>query len=560
MKNNSVNLKKLFLEKKYSQIISIIENDINESDQNSGLLNLSGVCKNLLGNDIEIIKSSQEDFRKAYLKEKNTPNAIHALKNFINVSMDIYDLETRLGKNQNDKIFKEILEYFENNKDLFLTSESHAKSILRVFKRNLDFNNIFYFLKNIIKLNNKDVDAICSYIYFNNFISKWSQKDFFEYVKILNKNIQQYALEQFNVISDNKGPKINLAFLTSDIRGHHSVTYFLKSVLLNYDRAKFNIFLYLNNKKEDETLINFKKYFFRIKNIFNLSDVEAINLIRKDKIDVIIDLMGLTSTNRLAIFKNRVAKKQVLWCGYNNTTGIEEMDYLISDYNCIFESEQKFYSEKIIYLKKIWNCHAGFPFARKYNKLPYDTNKYITFGSFNNFKKINDDVINTWSSILKKIPDSKLILKTSDPASLSTIFNKFEKKGVLESIKFQPFKKKIEDHLKDYNKIDIALDTFPYNGVTTSFEAIWMGVPVLTMSGNNFNSRTGESINRNLNLDELICKDQNEYIVKASSLATDINKIRYLRHLVFSESLNSPLFNKKEFSDEFFSALQRLIA
>ena len=559
MNNNSADLKKLFLEKKYSTIIDIIENNISENDKNSGLLNLLGVCKNLIGYNFDLLKSSQNAFRKAYLKEKNTPNALHALKNFINVSMDIYDLEFRLNKIQNDEIFQEILEYFKNNKNLFFKNESHAKSIVRVFKRNLDFKNIFYFLERIIKLNNKDINTICSYIYFNNFIKKWGQKDFLENLKILNENLPLYHLDKLNSFSKKNTSKINIGFLSSDIRSNHSVTYFLKSVLLNYDKRKFDIFLYLNNKKEDETANYFKKYFYKVKNIFDLDDIEAINFIRNDKIDIMIDLMGLTSTNRLALFKNRLAKIQVLWCGYNNTTGIKEMDYIISDYNCIYKDEEKFYSEKIIYLKKIWNCHSGFPILREYYELPYDTNRYITFGSFNNFKKISEDVIYTWSTILKKISNSKLILKTSDPASLNTIANRFKEAGVISSIIFEPFKKKIEDHLNDYKKIDIALDTFPYNGVTTSFEAIWMGVPILTMKGNNFNSRTGASINKNLNLEELISRDQKEYIKKAISLACDIDKIKNLRQLIFNNALNSPLFNTKEFSDDFFSSLQKLM-
>ena len=129
--------------------------------------------------------------------------------------------------------------------------------------------------------------------------------------------------------------------------------------------------------------------------------------------------MGITSNQKLSLIKNRIAKKQVAWCGYNNTTGVEQMDYLISDKYSILKNEVNLYSEKIIYLENIWNCHSGFSEKREYIEPPFKINKYITFGSFNNFRKINDSVINVWSSILKQIPNSKLILAPSATASYS---------------------------------------------------------------------------------------------------------------------------------------------
>ena len=293
---------------------------------------------------------------------------------------------------------------------------------------------------------------------------------------------------------------------------------------MDYDKEKFDIFLYLNNK-EDETTEEFKKYISKTTNIINLSDIEAINKIRNDKIDIIVNLMGLTSEHRLPLFKNRLAKRQVLWCGYNNTTGIDQMDYLIADKNSVYKDEENLYTEDIIYLKDIWMCHSGFPIKREFNEAPINNNKFITFGSFNNFRKINDNVINVWSSILKQVPNSKLILTPSDTASSHKISEKFYEKGILNSIEFQSYKKDFIAHLNEYKKIDIALDTFPCNGVTTSFESIWMGVPVLTMKGYNFASRAGESINKNLNLDELICVSEDDYIQKAIFISKNKKKL-----------------------------------
>ncbi len=550
-------LKKLFEEKKYSEIINIIENKISDQNKNSGQLNMLGVCKLLNDTTKENLNSAKKDFKRAYLQEKNTNDGLLALKNFINVSMDLFDKDFRLGIETSKEVFDEILLYFDEKKEYFEEKESFIRTIIRVFKRNLDLDNVIFYLKKIIDMNNKDIGAICAYIYFNCYRRNWDQKKFFKFSQILNQNLPLYPSDKLNNITDIKNKKINLAFFSSDIRSRHAVTFFLKTVLIDYDKDKFEIFLYLNNK-EDETTKKFKNYIPKTKNVMNLSDIEAINIIRNDKIDIMINLMGVSSENRLQLFKNRLAKKQVLWCGYNNTTGIDQMDYLISDKNSIFESEKNLYTEKIIYLKDIWSCHSGFSRKREFNEAPMIKNEYITFGSFNNFRKINDEVINAWSTILKQVPNSKLILTPSDTASSHLISDKFDKKGVLNSIKFQSHIKNFNEHLDQYNKIDIALDTFPYNGVTTSFESIWMGVPVLTIKGYNFISRAGESINKNLGLDQLIAENENDYIEKAIFLSMEKNKILNLRKTVYEKALESPLFDKKKFCNEFFTSLEEI--
>ena len=158
------------------------------------------------------------------------------------------------------------------------------------------------------------------------------------------------------------------------------------------------------------------------------------------------------------------------------------MDYIISDPNLIYSAEEKYYSENVIYLPKIWNSHCGYDFEREENPPPFINNKYFTFGSFNSFNKINPDVVNVWSNILKRVSKSKLVLKTSHRNhALKRLKNLFEKNDVLESIQFIGRQEDLKHHLFTYNDIDIALDTFPYNGTTTTFEALWMGVPVLSL-------------------------------------------------------------------------------
>ena len=416
-------------------------------------------------------------------------------------------------------------------------------------------------LETLLKNENFNPFIINNYIYNNCFSKNWAQKDFLKYGKILDQYLPSYSKDKIIPLNLKKKQKIRIGFLSADLKKKHPITYFLKTILTSYNQNEFEIFLYLNQKEKDEdkTTIDFKQLAFKSREIFDLSDIEAINEIRGDSIDIVIDLMGVTSKNRLSLIKNRIAPAQILWCGYCNTTGIKEMDYIIADPNLINKSESNEYSEKIICLPKIWNCHSGINIERKYTEPPLVRNKGITFGSFNNLRKINDSVVKVWSTILKQIPNSKLILKSSSVLSNDLLSKKFREYEVLQFIEFEPFVKDFKSHMNLYKKIDIALDTFPYNGVTTSFESIWMGVPVLTMKGYNFNSRCGESINKNLGMHDLIAKNEMEYILKANQIASDYKKLTKIRKKIFDNALTSPLFDVEDFSNNFFQSLKKIL-
>ena len=554
-----INLQKLFIEKKYEDIISIIENNIPEKQRNAAIINLLGVCR-LSKKKVnkEDIVSAINDFQKSYLKEKEIKESLQGFKNFINASLRLFDFENSEKNHQNSIFyFENALNFFEQNKNYLGKEESILVLLTRVHKRLNNLDKVRFYLGELINNKFHSPQNICNYIYYNCFSKDWSQLEFLRYGKLLQQNLPIYPKNKF--ISSNyfKNKKIKIGFLSSDIINNHSVTYFLKTVINNYDKNNFQIYLYLNNKKiyHDETTQFFIDKVENSHNISDLNDTDAINLIRNDKIDILIDLMGITSDSRLQIIKNRVASKQILWCGYCNTTGVDEMDFIIADKNLIYESEHNLYREKILYLPNIWNCHSGINFKRSFNEAPSTQNNNITFGSFNNFNKISDNVIKTWSEILKTVKNSKLILKSSSPTMTSSLSNKFEKENVLESIEFEPHVKNFDEHMRHYKKIDIALDTFPYNGVTTSFEAIWMGVPVLTMQGYNFNSRCGESINKNLNLNCLIAKDEQDYILKAKEFS-NYDKLSKIRKKIFDDAFLSPLFDEKNFSKDFFNLLK----
>ena len=541
----AVRVKELFLKKNYEEVIVFIENNFSNIEQTSEILNILGVSKLQKKNSTNFdLLSAIENFRDCYLKEKNTNQGIEGLLNFIASSNKANQYEDSI------RYFKETELTLGYIPKLFL-------AIVNVYKILNDIESVIYYLKKIMKKEGMQNEVLQRYIYFNGYLNKWSQKDFFENTIKLEEILPQYNCNKINI---QKTRKIKLAFLSADIKNEHSIAAFLKTIIKNVNKDKFELILFSNSNKnkEDETPPDLKIYFDKWINIQNLNDIEAINIIRKNNINIMIDLMGLSSLNRLSLFKNRLAPIQVLWLGYNNTSGLSQMDYLIADPNLIKKNEVKFYSEKILFLPNIWNCHSGFSILRKENPAPLIKNKHITFGSFNNTNKISDEVVSVWSNILKSTNNSRLIIKSSHVYSDEILKEKFEKNKVLNQIIFLDRKSSFKEHIDEYKKIDLALDTFPYNGVTTSFEAIWMGVPILTLKGFNPNSRAGESINKNLNMNYLIADNKDEYLLKAIELSKNFEKVIEIRKNIFDKALESNLFNDKKFSKEFYESLEKI--
>jgi protein O-GlcNAc transferase len=541
-----IKIKKLLLKKNFEEAIVLIESTFSDIEKTSEILNILGVCRLQKKNSSNLdLLSAIENFRDCYLKEKNTNQGIEGLLNFI-VSSN--------KANQYDDSVK----YFKETELTMGYIPKLFHLIVNVYEKLNEIENAIHYLKKIMENDGIENNTLQKYIYFNSYKNKWSQKDFFENTIKLEEILPQYKVDE--IINTSKNKKIKLAFLSSDLRGNHSVIGFLKTIIENVNKDKFEIILFSNCKinKEDETSSGLKTYFDNWINIEKLNDIEAISIIRKNNINIMVDLMGLSSSNRLNLFRNRLAPIQILWLGYNNTSGLSQMDYLIADSNLIKKNEIKLYSEKILFLPNIWNCHSGFSVLRKKNPSPLIKNKYITFGSFNNANKVSDEVVNVWSKILKNINNSRLVLKSSHSYCDKSLKKKFEKNKVLNQITFLDKKDSFEEHIDEYKKIDLALDTFPYNGVTTSFEAIWMGAPLLTLKGFNPNSRAGESINQNLDMNYLIANNKDEYVLKAVELSNNFEKVIEIRKNLFDKALESNLFNDKKFSKEFYENLEKI--
>jgi predicted O-linked N-acetylglucosamine transferase (SPINDLY family) len=284
-----------------------------------------------------------------------------------------------------------------------------------------------------------------------------------------------------------------------------------------------------------------------------------MNLIRKDNLDILFDLSGHTKNNRLPIFKNRCAPVQATWCGWLASTGIKEIDYIIGDMHSTPLSDQWKFIEKIYQLKKIWQCLSISSLESKISSTKKNNEKFVTFGSFHNILKINESVITTWSKILNQVPNSKLLLKTSSFNILEVRENflkLFANNGVNKNQIIFNGNSPRSEYLQFYNNIDIALDTFPINGGTTSFEAAYMGVPVLTkISEKSFWFRSGESINKNLSMNDWIAKDEEDYVSKAIKFSENKNYLINLKNELRNIAIKSPLFDSESFSNDFYEML-----
>ena len=548
-------LQNLYKNKKYSEIIYQITSRTTEEERNAGLFVLLGISRMSLNlKDKNQVSLATQEFKKGYFKERESVNGLNALTNYVVASSILSDFENT------NVDFDEIKDFYQASPKPFRDQRPINIAMSTVYSRLSDYKGMVFHLEKIIKSKEFIVQDLCNYGYWRCFDQKWTQSDFLEFGKFVNDNLREYSKKDILPLSDKKNEKIRVGFLSADLKGAHSITYFLKTVLENYDKKTFEIILFNNRNKDDkppDELINLAN---KSIDVGKLNNIEAFNTIRKFNLDIMIDIMGYTSRNKIEFFKNRLAKKQAIWMGYCNTSGLQNMDYIITDPNLIYKNEKNLYSEEILYLPEIWNCHCGFDFERKENPPPFIKNKYITFGTFNNPAKMTDNVLDCWSNILKKVKGSKLIIKCANKRKKFDRIEKiFEKNGVLGSVTFYHRIDKLEDHLNLYKEIDVALDTFPYNGVTTSFEAIWMGVPVLTMAGYNFNSRCGESINKNLKMEQMIAKDQSDYVKKAVNLSNNHDEYINLRKSVFINAIDSPLFNKKKFSENFFRSLKEIV-
>ncbi len=424
-----------------------------------------------------------------------------------------------------------------------------------------DVKKVLYFWKQGLLLNKKNLILRQRYLFnlLYTFDGIHSYKE--EAIEYRN-NVTQFDIIK-NEISKNNylEKKLNIGFVSGDFK-EHPVSFFLMDILSVLKKKNIILFGYSSLKVEDKYTQILKKEFNFFFNVESFSDVELCKKILDDKIDILIDMSGYTHKTRLPIFAQKISPIQITWAGWLASSGIKEIDYIIGDPWVTPEEYKDFYVEKILQLPKIW-CHLSTSDIKnlKTSSTPALKNNYITFGSFNHSHKINNDVIKVWSKILSLVPNSVLFLKNfqiSNSVYKRRIIEEFKKNKINEDRLFLEANAKRENFLLNYNNIDIALDTFPYSGGTTSFETAWMGVPLLTLAGEAFISRCGVSINKNLKQDSWIAKNTDEYINIAVKFSKNLKELDLTRSYLRENSRKSVLFNSNIFADDFSNALRQV--
>nr|MCS5623220.1 hypothetical protein [Candidatus Neomarinimicrobiota bacterium] len=290
---------------------------------------------------------------------------------------------------------------------------------------------------------------------------------------------------------------------------------------------------------------------------------DVVNLIKKDNIDILVDLSGHTEKNRLTMFTYRPAPIQVTWLGYPNTTGLSSIDYRFTDdISDPIGKADKLHSEKLVRLPKGFLCYQGNKSVPINKDPPCLKQGCVTFGSFNNLNKMTPKTIKTWVRILQAVPNSRLLLKSTqllDPAIKSKYLEVFNQEGISKDrIDLYSWLPEANSHLRLYDHVDIGLDSFPYNGTTTTCEALWMGVPVITMLGDRHVSRVSASILTHIGLKEFIATDIDEYINKAVEYANNTDFLRLIRADLRHNMQNSDLCNAGAFTSNVEQAYQNM--
>ncbi len=349
---------------------------------------------------------------------------------------------------------------------------------------------------------------------------------------------------------------LRVGIVSGDLR-NHVLARFLEPVLSNIDKSRIAFVAYNNSFVEDEMTAKLKAYFALWNRVSGLSDDRLASRIYDDKIDILIDLSGHTSRNRLPVFAYKPAPVQSTWLGLFATSGLREMNYIIADPYIAPHHEADFFTEDVWRLPEAFFCAAPPDIPVEPSTPPMLKNGYVTFGCFNQLAKMNDGVVEVWANILQKVPNSKLLLKNVDgDAMKSGVSARFTAFGVQLDQLILEERSPPAEYYSAFNRVDITLDPFPYTGGMTSLDSLWMGVPVLTHCGERVGSHLGESIAVNAGLADWIAPDNASYISKAISYASDFDKLAKLRANLRNQVLNSPLYDAPRFARHFEVALR----
>lgn len=360
--------------------------------------------------------------------------------------------------------------------------------------------------------------------------------------------------------SNDRSPerRLRIGYVSPDFT-EHPVGRFFQPLLANHDRRQFEIFCYADLRRRDTNTERLRGACDVWRETLGLKDEQLADRIREDRIDVLVDLTAHASGNRMLLFARKPAPVQVTWLAYCGTTGLETMDYRLSDpYFDPSGADEQYYSETTVRLPRTYWCYQPLPIAPPLGPLPALAAGHISFGCLNNTWKPTTPALAAWWRLMRQVPGSQLIAHFHEGSQRREIAEQAQAEGIdpgrLQFVGRMP----ATQYLEQYNRIDIALDPFPYPGGTTSCDALWMGTPVVSLAGQTAVSRAGLSILSNIGLPELVAHDPDEYVRIASGLASDLPRLQELRSTLRDRMQRSPLMDAPGFARDIEAAYRRM--
>ncbi len=372
--------------------------------------------------------------------------------------------------------------------------------------------------------------------------------------------IESSVVQHANLLNDaGMARRLRIGYVTGDLHRQHPVNLFMLPVLKRHDHQQFNVAIYYTGVMHDEYTRQAKTCADIWLEASELDDTALLQAIRSDRIDILIDLAGHTATHRLGVFAMRAAPVQVTFLGYPYSTGLSSIDWLIGDRSVTPAEHAALYSEGLAQLP-----HSVFCWA------PVDAHPLpparppagpVVFGSFNNAMKLTPSSIALWAAVLNAVPDSRLLLKAPslrDTGVQARLTHLFGQLGIAsQRLEFRG-PSGLAEMMQEYGDIDIALDPLPYNGGTTTLQALWMGVPVVTLTGGNFAGRMGVSFMTTLAEPDWIAHDTADYVAKARTLSEQISSLRQSRASLRKRLLDSPLCDIETYTHDIEGLYRRM--
>ncbi|MES2189057.1 MAG: tetratricopeptide repeat protein [Pseudomonadota bacterium] len=426
-----------------------------------------------------------------------------------------------------------------------------ALQILASILRSLGFNDeASLTLKAALRIQPEKFDLQSTELFLLNFDEKLLAEEIFQRHAAFGARMEAAFPVRFKTRRDTAilERRLRIGYVSGDFNSH-PVAQFMLPVLEHHDHNAFEIFCYSCGSRRDAVTEKISGLCSRWADVSTLSDRQLADTIYQDGIDILVDLSGHSGSVKLAVFSERPAAIQATWLGYLNTSGLSRMDYRICDARTDPEEwSGKFHTEKLIYLPASQWCYRPVIDIHHATNAPVQRNGHVTFGSFNSGLKISTPMCRRWAEILVAVPGSRLLIAdVKSERKQEAIKHQMRQFGVsIDCIQFMP-RMDLPDYFRLYNSVDIALDTCPYGGGTTTFDALWMGVPVVTARGNTPVSRSAASILAALSLTEWIAPSIDDYVRTAVQRASDAGAIQSLRQSLRPLLMRSPLTDERTF-------------